>query len=172
MNKINLNNLELKTFTEQDALDYCQLNSINPEDITELYLNDNELTDISGVKLFKNLKELYLNYNKLKNILVLKDLNKLERLNLNNNKITDILILKNLNKLETLYLSYNELTDISVIQYLNNLIILGIRNLRLESDQIQYIKSIKKLEKIWCENGFKDMNILNQLNSNIKSVKQ
>ena len=30
MNKIILNNLKLKTFTEQDALDYCLLNNINP----------------------------------------------------------------------------------------------------------------------------------------------
>ena len=28
MNIINLNNLELKTFTELDILDYCQINNI------------------------------------------------------------------------------------------------------------------------------------------------
>ena len=146
MNTIHLENLNLKTFTEQNTEDYCLLNNINPDNITELFLYENELTDISGVKLFKNL----------------------EYLNLFNNKITDILILKNLNKLETLYLSDNKLTDISVIQYLNNLIILGIRNLRLESDQFKYIKSLKNLKRLWSRNGFKNMSVLKQLNKNIE----
>ena len=48
MNKIKLSNLELKIFTEQDALDYCQINNINTDNITELDLYDNKLTDISG----------------------------------------------------------------------------------------------------------------------------
>ena len=95
-----------------------------------LNLFDNKLTDIdiSGIKLFKNLKRLYLNNNQIKNISVLKDLNKLEILNISNNKIKDI----------------------SVIQYLKNLKSLYIKNLRLESDQVQYINSIKNLENIWC----------------------
>ena len=124
MNKIILNNLKLKTFTEQDALDYCLLNNINPLNITELYLSYNELTNISGIKLFKNLK--------------------------------------------ILSLEKNQLTDISVIQYLKNLELLDIEILELKSDQIEYIKSLKKLKYLYCGNGFKDMNITNQLNKNIK----
>ena len=146
MNTIILENLELKIFTEQDALDYCQLNGINPEDITQLLLYDNELTDISGVKLFKNLKSLYLS----------------------NNKLIDIFDLKNLINLKVLSLGNNEIKDISVIKNLNNLEILYIQNLELESDQIEYIKSLKKLKYLYCGNGFKDMNITNQLNKNIK----
>ena len=146
MNKIELISLELKIFTEQDALDYCQLNGINPEDITQLLLYDNELTDISGVKLFKNLKSLYLS----------------------NNKLIDIFDLKNLINLKVLSLGNNEIKDISVIKNLNNLEILYIQNLELESDQIEYIKSLKKLKYLYCGNGFKDMNITNQLNKNIK----
>jgi len=45
MNTIELNNLELKTFIEQDVLDYCLLNNINPDSITELDLYSNYLTD-------------------------------------------------------------------------------------------------------------------------------
>ena len=55
---INLNELELKTFTEQNVLDYCILNNLNPDNITRLYLYNNELTDISGIKLFKNLETI------------------------------------------------------------------------------------------------------------------
>ena len=59
MNKLNLSRLELKTFTEQDALDYCLLNNINPENIEILDLSWNKLTDISGIKLFKNIQRLF-----------------------------------------------------------------------------------------------------------------
>jgi len=43
---MNLSNLELKTFTEQNVLDYCLLNNINPDKIIDLWLSHNELTDI------------------------------------------------------------------------------------------------------------------------------
>ena len=167
MNTIILENLELKIFTEQDALDYCQLNGINPEDITQLLLYDNELTDISGVKIFKNLKELYLNRNKIENISVLKNLNKLEYLNINRNKVTDISFLKDLTKLENLDLFNNKIKDISVLKNLTEIKDLSITNLELESDQIQYIQSLKKLERLYCKNGFKNIDILNKLNNNI-----
>jgi len=141
MNKITiyLNDLELKTFTEQDAEDYCQLNSINPENIEVLNLSGNELIDVSSVKIFKNVEILWLY----------------------NNKITDISVLKNL---KSLSIANNNLTDISVIKYLNNLEYLNIDSLELDSDQI---KSLKNLKELWCHKGFKDMSLLNQFNKNI-----
>ena len=121
MNKINLRNLELKTFTEQDVLDYCLLNNLISEEILILFLTSNSLTDISGIRLFKNLERLDLQYNQIKDISALKDLIKLE--------------------------------------------ILDIRGLGLKSDQIEYIKPLKNLKTLWCINGFKDRNILKQLNN-------
>ena len=123
MKEIYLNNLKLKTFTEQNALDYCQLNNINPDNIEVLNFYVNQLTDISGIKLFKNLKYLYL-WNNL-------------------------------------------IPDISSVQYLTELIYLNIINLELESDQIQYIKHLKKLQKLVYKNGFKDMSVLSLLNRNV-----
>ena len=58
MNILKLNNLQLRTFTLQETLDYCQINNINLNSIIILNLNSNKLTDISGIKPFKNLKEL------------------------------------------------------------------------------------------------------------------
>ena len=123
MNKIYLTDLQLKTFTEQDALDYCQLNNININLVEELYLNYNKLTDISGIKLFKNL--------------------------------------------EILHIGDNKIEDISVIQYLTEIKYLNISNLVLKSDQIEYIKSLKKLKKLSCYNGFKKKSILKQLNKRV-----
>ena len=146
MNIINLDNLELKTFTLQDAEDYCLLNNINPLNITELIFYNNYLTDISGIKVFKNLKELNIEYN----------------------KITDISVLRDLKNLEILYIDNNKIKNISVIKYLTELKYLGIINLKLESDQIQYIKSLKNLKRLFCYKGFKDISVLNQINKNIE----
>jgi len=146
---IDLENLQLKTFTEQDVLDYCSINNINNLNIIELNLYYNELTDISGIKLFKNLKRLYLSYNKL----------------------TDLSVLKDLKNLKTLWIANNKITDISVLKYLKELRFSDIRYLLLESNQIKYINSCKNLKTLYCREGFKDMNILNQLNKNIKTYK-
>ena len=161
--RTNLYNLKLKTFTEQDVEDYCLLNNINPDNITELDLNNNELTDISGIKLFKNLKQLNTGYNKLTDISVLKDLINLTELYIHNNKITDISVLKKLIKLEKLHMGYNKIKDISVLSNFKNIKTLYIDNLQLESDQIEYIKSLKKLKSLWPEKGFKNMKVLKQL---------
>ena len=143
---IELDNLELKTFTEQNVLDYCLLNNINPDNIEELWLSNNELTDISGIKLFKNVNILEIDNNKIEDIsAVIKNLNNLNYLNISNNKIVNITILKDLNKLEYLDIGY----------------------LELESDQIEYIKSLKKLKTLYCRKGFKDMSVLNKLNKKI-----
>jgi len=146
MNIIKLNKLQLKTFTEQDALDYCQINNLNPLEVIYLNLQDNELTDISGIKLFKNLKSLYLS----------------------NNKLTDISVLKNLKQLIILNLSKNEIKNISVVQYLKNLEILTLGWLKLKSNQIKYINSCKKLKEIHTIKAFENRTVLNQLNKNIK----
>ena len=165
---IKLNNLDLKTFTEQDALDYCLLNNINHDNIVKLMLDNNKLTDISGIIFFKNIEELYLNNNQIKDISILKNLNNLKELYLWVNEIEDISVLKNLTDLNILIISSNKVSDISVLKYLKNLERLGINNLLLKSDQIQYIKLLNNLKTLWCEKGFKDISVLKQLNSNIK----
>ena len=145
---INLNELKLKTFTEQNVLDYCQLNSINPNNIKTLLLSSNELTDISEIKLFKNV----------------------EYLDIANNELTDISVLKVFKNLTDLYISFNKIKDISVIQYLKKLQILDIDNLELKSDQIEYIKLLKNLKHLYSENGFKNKTIIKKLfikNANI-----
>ena len=150
MNIIELERLELKTFTEQNALDYCSINNININNIISLRLNYNNLKDISGIKLFKNLERLSLQYNQIKDISVIKDLTELIELDISDNKITDI----------------------SVIKYLKNLKFLNIEYLKLESNQIKYIKNIKNLEIINCiDKGFKDEYIYYKLfNKKIKII--
>jgi len=118
---MNLDNLNLKTFTEQDALDYCLLNNINFNNITVLNLNNNELTDISGIKLFKNLENLLLFNNKIKNLTFLKNL-------------------KNIKQLE---IGYTEIKDLSLIP--ENLEYLGLNNLKLNKKSFELIINKKPL---------------------------
>jgi len=120
MKEILLTSLELKTFTEQNASDYCQINNINPDNITVLDLFNNELTDISGIKLFKNLKELYLHYNKIKDISVIKHLKKLELLNIRelNLESNQIKYIQYLNNLEELWCSKG-FKDMNITDKLN-----------------------------------------------------
>ena len=120
MNEIDLSNLKLKTSTEQDALDCCKINNINADDIIQLNLNNNKLTDISGIRLFKNLKYLHLYNNQIKNISVIqnfKNLGVLEIVNLelDSDQIKYIQSLKNLKELYC----YKGFKDMSIINKLN-----------------------------------------------------
>ena len=121
MNKIILIKLKLKTFTEQNALDYCLLNNINPNNITELTLFNNELTDISGIKIFKNLRYLDLSGNELTDISDIKYLSKLERLYIINSKLesNQIQYINSLNNLKILICNSKGFKDISVLKQLN-----------------------------------------------------
>ena len=117
---IDLYSLKLITFTEQDAEDYCLLNNINSNNIKTLYLNSNELTDISGIKLFKNLKYLYLNDNKIKDISVIQNLKKLKILDIRYLELKSDQI-KYINKCKNLEILYNnkEFENMSDINKLN-----------------------------------------------------
>ena len=108
INKINLRFIQLKTFTEQDAEDYCQINNINPDNITQLYLYNNELTDISGIKIFKNLEVLDLDYNQIKDISVLKSLNNIKELSISELELksNQIKYINSLKKLRNLYCNH------------------------------------------------------------------
>jgi len=99
----------------------------------------------------------------------LKNLKNLEDLNIGYNLIKDISVLKDLKNLKFLSLSKNSITDISVIKNFIQLEVLNINDLKLRSNQILYINFCKNLKELWSINGFKKINILNQLiNKNIK----
>jgi len=106
---LNLKKLDLKTFTEQNALDYCHLNNLNIDKIKKLNMINNRLTDISGIKVFKNLEILWLSFNEINDITDLKYLNNITEIYLNNNNIINTEIIKYLNKLKILDLRYNKI---------------------------------------------------------------
>jgi len=92
--------------------------------LTELYLNNNKITDITGLSRLTNLTKLYLNNNQITDITGLSALTNLTKLRLNNNRITDITWLLALTNLTELSLGSNQITDITSLSPLTNLTIL------------------------------------------------
>ncbi|XP_006832353.1 PREDICTED: leucine-rich repeat-containing protein 72 [Chrysochloris asiatica] len=81
-------------------------------DVLELFLSQKELTDVTDLSRFKNLKYLWLHHNKLHEIAFLTRNYCLTELYLNNNAIFEIAGLHNLCSLHILMLQHNELTNI------------------------------------------------------------
>lgn len=88
------------------------------ENISMLWLSDNQLTDITTLSELKNIQELHLSDNRLTDITPLKELKNISLLELQNNQLTDITPLKALKNLKTLYLSGNPIKDTKTIEAL------------------------------------------------------
>ena len=102
--KLDLSNNKIKNI---DALENSP--------IYKLYLDDNEIQDISVLSTCNNLIELQLSKNKISDISSLSGLHNLVYLTLGNNEISDISPLTELQYLRSLYLNNNNISDISCI---------------------------------------------------------
>ncbi|MEG3916061.1 leucine-rich repeat domain-containing protein [Microcoleus sp. w2-18bC1] len=111
--------------------------------LTTLFLNDNQITDISVLGSLTNLTTLFLNDNQITDISSLGSLTNLTILSLDNNQITDISVLGSLTNLTALFLSTIEITDISSLGSLINL-----TRLELCDNQITDISALRKLTNL------------------------
>lgn len=107
--KLDLSNNKIKNI---DALENSP--------IYKLYLDDNEIQDISVLSTCNNLIELQLSKNKISDISSLSGLHNLGYLTLDNNEISDISPLTGLQNLRSLYLNNNNISDISDISCIGN----------------------------------------------------
>ena len=85
------------------------------ESITMLVVNNCEIESIKGIEYLVNLRELYIDVNNVSDITPLAGLTYLEKLGLSYNKITDISVLKGM-KLKYLALKSNNITDYSPVE--------------------------------------------------------
>jgi putative cell wall-binding protein len=90
-------------------------------DITDLYVNNSGITDISGLEYFTNLKSLYLGRNKITKLNRLAKLTNLTHLDLRNCNIDDISPLKGLTSLTFLDIASNNIRDFSPLDQLTSL---------------------------------------------------
>jgi len=85
-----------------------ELTKADLEKVTELNLQNNKLTDVSGLEKLTQLKKLYLDNNKLNEFPKgLEKLTQLTRLSLGNNQLSDVKGLEKLTKIKFLYLTNN-----------------------------------------------------------------
>ena len=97
------------------GLEYC----VN---IKELYLPENQITDIRNISSLTNLTKLDLGANQIGDISHIASLTNLTQLDLYVNQIEDISSIASLKAITNLYLFRNQISDISPLANLNNLI--------------------------------------------------
>ena len=97
--------------------------------LENLGITDVQLAEMISVgTISQNIVELWLNDNKITDITPLLGLTSLEYLNLSNNQIEDISVLENLPNLWVLVLNSNQISDVSSLSELSNLWYLGLNN--------------------------------------------
>ncbi|MDH4269752.1 MAG: leucine-rich repeat domain-containing protein [Dehalococcoidia bacterium] len=132
--------------------------------LRHLYLDSNNISDISPLANLSSLTDLYLGWNQISDISRLGNLTSLTLLRLDSNQISDISPLANLSSLTNLYLGSNKIGNISRLANLTSLTLL-----RLDSNQISdisplaYLSSLTELDLGWNEIG--DMSPLGELTS-------
>ena len=133
--------------TELD-LNNCGINKI-PLGLFELIrlkvlvLNNNEISDLSGLKILKNLEYLDISHNKISSLDALEGISSLEYLNASHNSIETIDPIKKLDKLRYLHLGNNIISSVSPIRNLRR-----IEYLNLWGNQIHDISALKYLENL------------------------
>ena len=111
--------------------------------LTHLYLDSNNISDISPLANLSRLTDLYLGWNALGDISGLGNLTSLTSLRLDCNQISDISPLANLSGLTHLYLGANRVSNISRLANLT-----GLTLLRLDSNQIGDISPLANLSSL------------------------
>ena len=115
--------------------------------LTELELDDAEITDITGLEHATQLTDLDFSYNQISDITSLAQLTQLTDLDLSDNQISDITPLAQLTQLTELELDRNLISDISPLAGLPSL-----RWLPLHSNQISdvtLLPTFASLESLW-----------------------
>ena len=108
-----------------------------------IYLDWNQITDMSVLGKFTSLTKISASGNQVTDISFLQNLKNLENINFSNNAITDITVLTNLTNLKYLYLDNNQITNIAGISNLINL-----KELSISGNQIKNCDVITKLANL------------------------
>ena len=115
----------------------------NLVNLTDLDLSKNRITAIADIKGLQKLRNLELGYNSITNIAEISELRNLRVLNLEHNQIADISALAGLTALSELSLGANRITDISSLKDLVDL-----QRLDLKSNKIADISSLTPLSNL------------------------
>ncbi|HRE76670.1 MAG TPA: COR domain-containing protein [Flavobacterium sp.] len=121
-----------------ENLKYSELSQLS-----ELYLEENDISNIDFLESFTSLEILEVRHNNLSDISILSKFHNLIKLNLWSNKISDLSPLSKLKNLNHLTLWDNNIEDISSLSNLENLSFLD-----LDGNKIKSLAALKRLKKI------------------------
>ena len=166
-----LTGLEFATNLTQLYLQSNEISDVSPlaglKNLVRLDLDSNEISDVSPLAGLKNLTDLDFSSNPLSDISPLSGLTNLTRLNLDHNQIWDISPLSGLTNLTRLNLAVNQIWDVSSLSGLTNL-----TELDLSKNQISDISPLSGLTNLtWLEldsNRISDFSPINGLIPNLK----
>lgn len=168
---INLKNaiLELVGKEENDNIlesDIAKIASDNIPGGKQLNLANKGINNLNGIEIFAkyNIEWLYLDNNNITDLTPISSFTSLTKLNASNNNITDISTLENLTKLKTVNLTNNKIKDISVLKNSNNLEFLYLNNNKING--LDCLSNINTIREIYCsENEIESIdNIINLYN--------
>lgn len=141
------------------GIEYCT-------NLTELYLGNNQISDISPLAESSGLTELYLSSNQISDISPLAELNELNTLYLGANQISDLTPLAGLCELTELYLGNNQISDISPLAELSGLTALGLGSNQVSD--VSPLAGLTSLEKLFInEDEIGNMETISHLDCEI-----
>jgi CHAT domain-containing protein/Tfp pilus assembly protein PilF len=140
----------------------CEAATDRLETLTELYLENQQISDLSPLETLPQLQVLYLSNNQISDLQPLSVLTQLQKLYLNGNQISDLRPLSPLNHLNLLYLDDNQIADLTPLSQLSQL-----TELYLSGNQIVHLDPLANLTQLtglylW-KNQIYDIQALSQL---------
>ncbi len=130
--------------------------------LQSLYIESNQISDISFLQFLTGLKFINLGYNPVSDISFLKSLVNLQSLDLTRTQVSDISFLKSLVNLQSLSLGSTQISDISFLRSLVNL-----QSLDLSGNQISdysFLQSLMGLQTLYLSyNKITDISFLQSL---------
>ena len=155
------NNIE---YTSDDINTTLTMTQENINNIGGLGLQENDISDLTGLEKFTEIKALDLTNNKIIDIGVLSKLTNLETLKLNENEVTDIGSLSNLTNLTALGIKGNPINDISIISKFKKLQYLDLGNNNTTDKDIEAVANLKNLIYLCIsETQITNINVLKDL---------
>ena len=111
----------------------------------QLNLAGKNITDLSGLELFadKGIKWIYLDWNNISDMSVLSSFTTLTKISASGNQVSDISFLQNLQNLQNINFSNNNISNINVLSNLTNT-----KYLYIDNNQIQDITAIGNLNNL------------------------
>ena len=157
LDMLNLTGLfaDRKEITDLSGLEHAR-------NLKYLHLRRNQIEDIAQLAALTNLAVLYLSYNQISDFTPVSELTKLVALNLSENPSNDISPITELTQLQTLYLRGYQIQDLTQFSEFTNLLRLGLE--RNQISDLTPLTEMPQLKNLWIrDNQVQDLTPLTEL---------